>query len=345
MPSSIQRKSRRQCFGVNRKGNTFRWMGSRTVRVLLTRITERGSVVTSAAPKGLSGASCGLEPRATFPIKMIRQGRCEPPAFEVGSKPSIASRVRHCHLAQVKAEDGAEKSFLPRRRKRGLRRGKKRSRGGKPRSNAAPRRPSQPKPHNARRVNHSGRKFLWAVRAANRLANQRTAKRLIENIPRIPVEVQNEISSRSADRHRGDVLQSAAVRSFSRFRKSWRGVKRRADELGVHPTAAVSTSPWKFLAVRSSAGDWELLLAGLRPPEPHRQPGVYTEPSYNASGLGHFWITTRRGYVCSRCGNGLDMAVTVCPRSAEGLRLKKTSRGSKRGSGGRGARRDFGSLF
>lgn len=73
-----------------------------------------------------------------------------------------------------KAEDGAEKSFrrCRRRRRRGQRRGKTRSRGDKPRS-SSPRRPLEPKGGVARRINHSGRKFIWGERARSNLVNSK----------------------------------------------------------------------------------------------------------------------------------------------------------------------------
>jgi hypothetical protein len=306
MPSSRNRKARRQQLGADKRVTASRWMGTMTVRVNVSSGSSRTGV------------------------------RCKPPSFVVGSKPSNDRRVRLYRRAQEKAGYGAEKSFQPRRRRRGQRCGKKRSREGKSRSSAHPTSAPDSKPHNARRVNHKGRKYLWAVQAANRLANLRTAKLLIKNIPNIPIEVQEHISRHSVNR---EVLQSASVRNFSRFRSAWRGVKRRADAMGIPAVAAVHTSPWKFLAVRSSAGDWELLLAALRPPE-----RVDEMPRHNASGLGHFWVTTRYGYVCTRCGGKLDAATNICPKSAEGLRRKETRRGSGRRGSRNGSNR-FKGLF
>jgi len=240
-------------------------------------------------------------------------------------------------LVGVKAREGAERSCRPRRRRRGLRRGKRRSRGGKPRRTPVPSSAPKVKTGHERRVNHSGRKFIWAVRAGNRLARLKTARRLIENLPRIPQEVQNLISKESF--HREVVRASVSVKAYAGFKRSWRGVKRRADALGIPPVAAVHTSPWKFLAVRSSVGDWELLLASVRPPEQREH-----VPMFAASGLGHYWLTTRHGYLCSRCGCLLDGGVRPCPGRGGSGGSKKTL-SSRRGKGGGSGSSRFRSLF
>jgi len=312
MPSSRNRKAKRLQLGVNRKLTVTRWTNGMTGRVVLSRINPRGFA-----------SECDNNG------KMLPLGGIE----LAGGNVRPASTTRS--LEGEKASEGAERSCRPRRRLRGLRKGKRRSRGGKPR-----RTPSLPAPEakrgHERRVNHSGRKFIWAARAGNRLANLKAARRFIDALPRIPQEVQNLLSRESF--HREVIRASSSVKAYAGFKKSWRGVKRRADAMGIPAVAAVHTSPWRFLSVRSSVGDWELLLAALRPPQREEA------PAYAASGLGHYWLTTRQGFLCSRCGRLLTYDLGPCPGrgGGRGNETPRSSRG-RRGSGRRS--RDFRSLF
>lgn len=65
--------------------------------------------------------------------------------------------------------EGAEKSCRTRRRKRGLRKGHRRSRDSLSRRSVPSRQPN-PKSPNARKVNHIGRKFIWAARTNNKFS-------------------------------------------------------------------------------------------------------------------------------------------------------------------------------
>jgi hypothetical protein len=66
------------------------------------------------------------------------------------------------------ASEGAEKSCRrSRRRKRGLRKGKRRSRGCHPRRSVQPPATVSPAP-SSRKINHIGRKYIWAVKASNK---------------------------------------------------------------------------------------------------------------------------------------------------------------------------------
>jgi hypothetical protein len=179
--------------------------------------------------------------------------------------------VVRIHVSKRKADEGAERSCRTRRRRRGQRAGKPRSRGGKPRSNAG--RPApQAKTESSRVFNHKARKNLWAAKAANRLARRPEALRLMRNLPdvtllgvarsRVRLELRGVLKKKTVDGWE-------AKRDWVVFCSRWRGVKRRADDLRIHPLFAVHRSPLKFLMVRSpSAGDWELLLEVLRPPLP-----------------------------------------------------------------------------
>jgi len=86
---------------------------------------------------------------------------------------------------RLKAEYGAERSFrrCKRKRVRGQRRGKRRSREDKSRS-SSPLRPSYPKGINARRINHSGRKFIWGERVRSKLVNSNYFRTLERSLPR-----------------------------------------------------------------------------------------------------------------------------------------------------------------
>lgn len=93
-----------------------------------------------------------------------------------------------------KADDGAEKSYPKMhkgKRRRGQRRGKARSRGDKPRSNE-PRRPSTSKGEAARRINHSGRKFIWGERTRGKLVKSSYFGHLDKSLSRLSVETENE---------------------------------------------------------------------------------------------------------------------------------------------------------
>lgn len=73
------------------------------------------------------------------------------------------------HVLLSTSCERAEKSCPTRRRLRGLRKGKCRSRVCQTRRTTRPARQPQPPSISSRKVNHQGRKFLWAVMALNRL--------------------------------------------------------------------------------------------------------------------------------------------------------------------------------
>jgi len=147
------------------------------------------------------------------------------------------------------ASQRAEKSRLTKRRKRGLRTGKSRSRGRHPRR-SSPERQSLPKSPNARKVNHIGRKFIWAVRSSNQLRKD------CEKLNKFP---------------RGESVspqvRSARIRMKQYCLCKWRRLHETAEKAGIPPVASFHSSFWKYLLVETSRGDkvagWDFLLAGL----------------------------------------------------------------------------------
>lgn len=151
-------------------------------------------------------------------------------------------------VSKMKAGKGAEKSCRSRRSRRGQRLGKVRARGGKPRSTT----PTGPPRQSGyeRRINHQGRKYLWAVQAANRLASTRAGSRLITNFSREGPEWLR--------REEGQV-------TYQWFCRSWHGIARHAREVGVHPMCCVESTPKKFVAVRGCwRGDVDEFLEHVR---------------------------------------------------------------------------------
>jgi len=162
---------------------------------------------------------------------------------------------RPVHLSEIpiwgfleKSSHGAEKSCRPRRRKRGLRRGKRRSRERHSRRTVQPSAPNSKTP-NARRVNHQGRKFLWAVRASEGL------RRDCKKYAKFPVGPLPEAHPARIPRKR--MKEHCAVK--------WSRLHAHAEACGIPPVAAFHSTFWKYLAVETSRGraDWEGLLAGL----------------------------------------------------------------------------------
>jgi hypothetical protein len=162
----------------------------------------------------------------------------------------VCQLVRAPRLAVVdreKAEDGAERSFrrCKRKRCRGQRRGKRRSRGDKPRS-SSPRRPDAPKGVNARRINHSGRKFLWSEQRRGALCKGAPFLRFSEVLRR----------SRLDDGHRQEM---ASLLRSERMWSSWashvRSLRRRARQVGIPDGAnPFERSALDFILTNTSLG-------------------------------------------------------------------------------------------
>jgi hypothetical protein len=233
---------------------------------------------------------------------------------------------------RMKAREGAEKSCLSRRRprgQRGARESRKRLRAERV-VNAA-RHPPAPeaKTRYSRRDNHSARKYLWAVKAANRLASSKAVQRLTEKVPSnlaslpCPHPVCRHVgSSNQKYRQHARYFWFGVVRSRTRegfrlsrdwvqFRERWHGVRRRADALGVPPVAAVEKTPLQFLGVWSRAcelQEWAEFAVPFEAP-----------PS------------TQRGGICRSCGDFGHLS-SACPVRA---RTYGRRGGRKRPSRGR----------
>jgi hypothetical protein len=142
----------------------------------------------------------------------------------------------------------AEKSRHTRRRKRGLRRGRRRSRECHSRRSAPP--PARvTKVPCARKVNHQGRKFLWAMRASESLRAD------CKKYAKFPVGPLPE----------GHPARLPRKKMKEHCRVKWIRLHRQAEVAGIPPVAAFHSTFWKYLAVETSRGraDWDGLLAGL----------------------------------------------------------------------------------
>lgn len=212
--------------------------------------------------------------------------------------------------SRMKADKGAERS-LPSHGKtrRGLRAGKTVSAIG----TAAPVRTAPlGKNESSRVVNHKGRKYLWAVKAANRLASSGPATRLLQALPD---------ESGNFKRFQSEVLRVNKERRernpsrlplWSQYRQQWVKIAHHAQACGIPPIAAVDVGPWKFLKVRSPKfGAADLLeLAFFVRPDPPRPPEWGEERVGNAFVLAErdfrgFIAEAQgrvRGRVCRLCG-------------------------------------------
>jgi len=259
---------RRRCFGAVRKESSSRTKGHFTVRVecpeyLVVPTQVVGCYVPNSLPRRRGKA---------WPSWELYSGIHQ--LVTVGwMNPSPGFILRGC---RVYSTDGAEKSCRTRRRKRGLRKGKRRSRGCQPRRSAAGPATASKTP-SSRKVNHSGRKFLWAVKASNRF--RKDCERL-NKFPR---------------GHLSDSHPAAGPRRRMRehCEVKWARLHSRATASGIPPVAAFHSSFWKYLMVETSRGnaaaDWDMLLAHL--------PG---NPGLDESPLTEAFLAIRSGEVPSR---------------------------------------------
>jgi len=152
----------------------------------------------------------------------------------------------------VCASKGFEKTCVRQtRRKRGLRKNKSRSRGCQPRRTSF-----QPatvsKTPSDRTVNHSGRKFIWAVKTSN------TFRKQCERLNKFPRGQLHDLHPARAPRLK-----------MKRFLLAkWTRLHNRAEAMGIPPVAAFHASFWKYLLVETSRGGdkkeaWDSLLFGL----------------------------------------------------------------------------------
>jgi hypothetical protein len=216
MVSQVRRKSRSHLFGA-------------TIR---TGSRHKGGV----NPGGHSEVTLGNLRRAWE--CGFNQNPCWPywPVFvrDTGLPPPVA-RFDMSHRRA--ATEGAEKSCRIRRRKRGLRRGKSRSRGCQPRR-TSPLTANISKTPSARKINHIGRKYIWARQSANALRDQ--CERY-NKFPRGPLSPQHPASA-----------PRKKMKEY--LMTKWQRLSDRATAAGIPPVAAFHASFWKFLLVETSRG-------------------------------------------------------------------------------------------
>jgi len=179
----------------------------------------------------------------------------------------IGCWVVRIHTTVRKQVKGPKGPALPRRTRRGQRGGSKMSASRSAALLPTPALPS--KTRSSRKVNHVGRKFLWAVKAANRLAARRPVRQLMEKVP----EDYGYLSRRQA----ADCVRDLGVgetERWERFRRSWHLYSYKCRHVGA---PVEGQSPLHFLCLRAPhVGGLDLLSllrdAGLRPrtPEPPR---------------------------------------------------------------------------
>jgi len=171
---------------------------------------------------------------------------------------SLAVRVE---LSKMKANEGAEKSFLTRKTRRGQRAGAsglarlRVDRGAAKLlvsaiRNAAPKQSSAPgeKTVSSRKVNHMGRKHIWALKAGNRLASRRLVQQLVKKIP----DRWGYLSRSEAKRAVNDL----DIPPFWRFRDWWHVYSYRCRYIGARPEGK---DPYSFLAGQNPrVGGWDL---------------------------------------------------------------------------------------
>lgn len=209
----------------------------------------------------------------------------------------------------VHASNGAEKSFRsPRRRKRGLRIGKRRSRGRHPRRSADVRQPF-PKPPSARKVNHRRRTDDWLVRASQGF--------------RKDLEKYVQVTKRIESGNRSIPLLSLKKRVKLRCIAKWGRLHKHACECGFPPKLAFDTSFWGYLSKefpregRTQRTDLHYLMFARNPfasfisPEEQLSLGIVDppaaplvrEPSRNQTrGGGRFNRRPGTNSACRACG-------------------------------------------
>jgi hypothetical protein len=145
-----------------------------------------------------------------------------------------------------KAHYGAEKSCLTRRRKRGLRLNRAdRGNADRPVPATSSNTPS------SRKVNHIGRKHIWAQKASNTLRKQ------CEKYNKYP-------RGHLTDRPKARALR-LKMRQY--LLAKWARLHDRAVSSGIPLVTCFHESFWKYLLVETSRGNahagWDFLLAGL----------------------------------------------------------------------------------
>jgi hypothetical protein len=212
-------------------------------------------------------------------------------------------------LSKRKADEGAERSFRHRKRRRGQRVGKPRSREGKSRT-PRPARPLDPNSSRARYVNHVGRKFIWYERTASKIATSGSFQRL-EGLDLVGQHPPNEVRK---------------GRDWLFFNKSCLSFLRRAKATGAGAAYENRQFPsWEFLKTRSRAGGDLFSFLGHIGRELPAQISARS-----GSGVA---VSTKRGVICRLCG------FYMLPYEQHGARLCPKKGGSQRGVRRGGPRR------
>jgi hypothetical protein len=216
---------------------------------------------------------------------------------------------------RAKAQHGAERSRLDRRRKRGLRKGKSRSRVRQTRRSSPARQPLS-KPLSSRKVNHVGRKFIWARKACNALAAD--ARRMLR--------MKSKLFYSPA--HGRETSRKALFEHH--IKRRWLSLSDRARLIGIPYQAAFHSTYDDFKrieAMDSDFGVFDLILAGLPSREQIQRgvtlDGVGNEPdplNANADEYGNS-AAVDRPLVCKSCrglgatpGPGYPRGCSSCSR-------------------------------
>jgi hypothetical protein len=203
--------------------------------------------------------------------------------------------------SSMKADDGAERSFSVQRKCRRGNRSRVAARAGKARPPLSGSVPDRQKPSSSRRYNHQyGRTYLWAVKAANRLAGLKSAQRLMENLPSFDSSGGRVPKSWLAKRGHQPPLEPWLGQWWIEYEARWHAYARRARFFGIPPTAAVEETPMKFLHVRAPPQredvDSFLALLATRLPAPTIVPPSAPAAMRDPVVFG--------GRMCRHCGGG-----------------------------------------
>jgi len=206
------------------------------------------------------------------------------------------------NFPRVKADEGAEKSFLTRKTRRGQRGGisglgrlfldreaarllVSAVRSAAPRSAPA----LDEKIPSPRKVNHMGRKHIWAEVAANRLARRKPVQQLIKKVP----DDWGYMSRSAARRAVADL--GVGTPSWERYRDWWHLYSYKCRHMGARPRGK---DPMSFLAGENpKVGAADLMdflsrsdLPRAASPPPVRRPRVCMRPNHvGCAFLGHDW--------------------------------------------------------
>jgi hypothetical protein len=228
-----------------------------------------------------------------------------------------------------KAHNGAEKSRRIRRKGRGLRKGKRRARGRQPRSTVTHRQPTQ-KPQSFRKINHVGRKFIWARKACNELAKK--TRRMLA------------MKSRKFYSHQLGRETSRKALFKRSLKLKWKSMSDRAALIDIPYQAAFHQTWEDFVAIEASDADFgvfDFILAGLpKGKQTHQSVGGSSRgnrPSRASSIRTDEFGNSRFQAAVPQCRNCYGLGVTPGPGFPLGCRY--CYRGEGRRGLNRGGRR------